>query len=188
MHKLPFRCFITALGVLVYTTLFTAICYTNSQTIQEAQYLKEEMTLREFLHTLDDSKTTRYISAFSDLNSDGRPEAIVYLIGDHWCGSGGCNTLILTPQDNYWKIIANITITRPPIIRLSSRSHGWYSIGVWVEGGGIHPGYQAELRFDGKTYPRNPSAPPARRLEERQAGEVLIGSLKDAVPLYELTY
>jgi hypothetical protein len=36
-------------------------------------------------------------------------------------------------------------------------------IGVWVQGGGIQPGYEAVLRFNAHEYPKNPSVPPARR-------------------------
>src|ERR1041385_8331670 len=43
----------------------------------------------------DYDKTTRYFAAFVDLNGDGKPEAVVYLSGRLWCGSGGCHTLIL---------------------------------------------------------------------------------------------
>ena len=42
------------------------------------------------------------------------------------------------------------------------------------QGGGIQPGYEAELRFDGKTYPANPSVPPARPLKGKPEGEMLI--------------
>jgi len=130
-------------------------------------------------------RTTRYVLAFRDLNGDGTPEAIVYLSGREWCGSGGCHTLILTPNRSSWRIVANIFITRPPICVLSDVSHGWHSIGVWVQGGGTQPGYEAELRFDGKTYPMNPSVPPARRLEGKVEGEVVIHSMQDAKPLYD---
>ena len=36
-------------------------------------------SLKNFLQTWDGDKTTRYIVAFQDLNSDGLAEAIVYL-------------------------------------------------------------------------------------------------------------
>jgi len=32
-------------------------------------------SLKRFLQTFDDDKTTRYVAAFSDLNGDGKPEA-----------------------------------------------------------------------------------------------------------------
>jgi hypothetical protein len=70
-----------------------------------------------------------------------------------------------------------MTITNPPIRVLDQKLNGWHSLGVWVQGGGIQPGYEAELRFNGKSYPKNPSVPPARRADKNLAGEVVI---KDA--------
>ena len=143
-----------------------------------------EASLKQFLQSLDKDKTTRYVAAFRDLNGDGIPEAIVYLIGSEWCGSGGCNTLILTRNDSSWRTVTEISITQLPIRVLTNTSHGWRSLGVWVQGGGIRSGYEAELRFNGKSYPRNPSVPPARQLKEKPAGEVVIASERGATPLW----
>src|SRR5437763_13772221 len=93
-----------------------------------------------------------------------------------WCGIGGCKTLILARDGTSWRVVATITITMLPIGVLQTTSNGWHSMGVWVQGGGIQSGYEAELRFDGKTYPRNPSTPPARRLVGNAEGEVVIPS------------
>jgi hypothetical protein len=134
-----------------------------------------------------DDKTTRYFSAFVDLKDDGTREVVVYLASDGWCGSGGCTTLILAPKDSSYKVITKITITQPPIRVLTSRSNGWHDIGVWVQGGGIQPGYEADLPFDGKSYPRNPSTPPARRLIGKVPGEVVVPVEVEGTPLVSVT-
>jgi hypothetical protein len=169
---------------LMATVLLVGSC--GAQVRQEPSAAAPEMneSLRIFLQAFDDDETTRFVAAFSDLNGDGRPEAIVYLVSNRWCGSGGCNTLVLTQDDKSWKILTKITITNPPIRVLDARSNGWRSLGVWVQGGGIQPGYEAEIQFNGKTYPRNPSVPPARKLTTKVVGEVLIPSTKDATALY----
>jgi hypothetical protein len=141
-------------------------------------------SLKQFLQKFDDDKTTRYRYAFLDLNGDQLPEAVVYLVGGGWCGSGGCNTLILRQNGSSWKIVTNITITRTPIRVLATSTNGWRNLGVWVQGGGVQRGFEAELTFDGKTYPQNPTAAPARRLVGRAAGDVVISSPLDAIPLY----
>jgi hypothetical protein len=151
-----------------------------------------EQSLKKFLQNyvkekdrrLDDDKTTRYFDALIDLDGDGKKEAIVYLVGRTRCGSGGCPTLVLVRTGVSWKILKYITITRPPIRVLSSTSHGWHDISVLVSGGGILDPYEAELRFDGKGYPGNPSVPPARRLIGRVPGEVVIPSIEGGTPLY----
>lgn len=141
-------------------------------------------SLRGFLRTLDDDKTTRYLAAFVDLNGDGMLEAVVYLTGNAWCGSGGCNTLILTPDRDSWRVVSRITITRPPIRVLTNVSNGWRNIGVRVQGGGIQPGYEVQLRYDGRTYPENPSTSPAQRLTVKTPGDILIPSSQGGILLY----
>jgi hypothetical protein len=144
--------------------------------------------VKRFLKTLisnDDRLRPRYLLSFQDLNGDGNSEAIAYLISNGLCGSGGCAMFILEPKGDSWTIVTRMTITRPPIYVLSDMSHGWHSIGVWVQGGGIQPGYEAELSFDGKTYPSNPSVPPAKRLEGTPAGQEVMTSMRDAKYLYD---
>lgn len=131
-----------------------------------------------------ETRTTRYLAAFKDLNNDGVKEAVVYLSGDRWCGSGGCATLILQREGKSYRMVTKITITRPPIRVLDGAVNGWVNIGVWVQGGGIGSGYEAELRFDGKSYPTNPSLPPARRRTGNVHGQVLIPRSRSATPLY----
>lgn len=147
-----------------------------------------EASLKPFLQRYfagkDENKTVRYIVAFHDLNGDGRPEAIVYITGPEWCGSGGCKLYVLTPTGDSWMIVAKTTITWPPIRVLDATSHGWHNLAVSVGGGGIQAGYEAELRFDGKKYPGNPSAPPARRAAKNLAGEVVIKDGDKPKPLW----
>src|SRR5438128_5047455 len=175
---------IVALLAAVCSSLLVIICLAEAQGTPGAPLSAQQESLKRVLQSLDDSKSTRYIAAFRDINDDGIPEAIVYLIGREWCGSGGCNTLVLARDGTSWRIVATITITRPPIRVLPDTSNGWHSIGVWVQGGGIQTGYEVELRFDGKTYPKNPSVPPARRLE-KSTGEIVIPSAENGTPLHD---
>lgn len=135
-------------------------------------------------HHLGDDRGTRYAVSFVDLNGDQKPEAVVYLSGRWWCGSGGCPILVLRRKGASWNIVTKVTITRPPIRVLTNSSNGWHDIGVWVAGGGIDPGYEAALEFDGNTYPNNPSVPPAKRLKTNVDGAVILPSLESGVSLY----
>jgi hypothetical protein len=106
-------------------------------------------------------ETARYFDAWVDLNGDGNPEVVVFVSGRGWCGSGGCMGLILQSKGSTYEVITRTTITRPPIqVYLTRASNGWWSLSVWVQGGGIQPGYNAVLDFDGATYPTNPSTAP----------------------------
>jgi len=154
----------------------------------KAQSSNDEASLKKFLQgyfgSKDEDKKTRYIAAFHDLNGDGKPEALVYISGPAWCGSGGCKLYVLTPAGSSWTIVARTTITWPPIRVLASTSHGWHNLAVSVGGGGIHPGYEAELRFDGKKYSGNPSVPPARKAAKNVPGTVVISETQKEKALF----
>jgi hypothetical protein len=112
-------------------------------------------------------------------------EVIVYLTGDGWCGTGGCTILVLSPTSSDYKLISKITIARPPVRVLSTTSNAWHDISVLVQGGGIQPGHYAKLPFNGKTYPSNPSVPPAQPITQNAAGEIMIDSTAAETALCE---
>jgi len=149
-----------------------------------------EEHLKRFLQKYDGNpssageRTTRYAAAFLDLKDDGKEQAIVYLIGPRWCGSGGCSCLILMPEGESYKVVTKTTITQLPIRVLATKTNGWHDLGVWVQGGGIQPGYEARLRFNGKKYPSNPSVPPAQRVQKGTAGKVVIPDSAQGRPLF----
>jgi hypothetical protein len=128
--------------------------------------------------------TTRYSLAMADLNSDGSQEALVYISGRYHCGSGGCDLLILTRDANGWREVSSLSITWPPIRLMETRTNGWRDIGVFVRGGGILPGYEALLTFEGGSYPTNPSMPPARPARPGAPGDVLIPQGAPGFPLF----
>lgn len=92
--------------------------------------------------------------------------------------------MILEKDEGSFKVIANVTIVHPPILAFKSKSHGRHDIGVWVQGGGILPGYEALLRFNGRSYPSNPSVPPAVPLTQNVTGRVLIAKGEEGELLY----
>ncbi len=147
-------------------------------------------TLKEFLRQyLRESrpgadKATRFSAAFMRRGDGAVDQVVVYVTGRHWCGSGGCTLLVLEPHDSSFRLIGRTSIVRPPIRALRIVTNGRNDIGVWVQGGGIQPGYEAILEFDGRAYPGNPTVPPARRLPGRVAGEVLVPTTGNTQPLY----
>lgn len=124
-----------------------------------------------------DYPDTRYALAWVDLNGDGRNEAVVRIMGQGVCGSGGCNMYVLSPWGRRWSLVGRMTVTQLPIRVLNSRSRGWRDLGVrqhlCCENDRI-VGYEAQLPFDGRIYPFNPSMPPSRRLRRAVPGRILI--------------
>jgi hypothetical protein len=129
--------------------------------------------------------TTLYSYAFVDLDGRGSQEVIVYVSGRNWCGSGGCTTLVLARAGSSYRVVGRIPITWLPIRVLDTRSNGWHDIAVRVRGGGIRPGYESALPFNGRSYPNNPTVPPARPLGEKSAGQIVLSDENEAKPLYK---
>lgn len=105
-----------------------------------------------------------------DLNGDGKPEALVYLFGPAVCGTGGCSAYVFQLEGARYKLISELNPARNPIVVSSSRTRGWKDLIVPVAGGGVRSEYYAKLQFDGRQYPENPTVPPAKPLQRKEAG------------------
>ena len=151
-----------------------------------AQPSAGDQSLRAYLQTRfhDDRENypdARYVAAWADLNADGRPEALVYLLSGAYCGSGGCNLMIFTPEGRSWRQVADMSVTNPPIRLLATSSYGWRDLAVTVAGGGARR-HEALIAFNGRTYPRNPSVLGA--LRRPLPGRVLITDDDRGRPLF----
>jgi hypothetical protein len=120
----------------------------------------------------------RYFAHAIDQNDDGQDELVVHVAGPAVCGTGGCNTLILTPQGATYRLVADISVTNPPIRVAASKTHGWRDLIVELGGGG-GPAGPVLLRYDGTGYPEDPSDTPAQRLTAVPAGAEIV------VPTFE---
>ncbi|QYJ06555.1 hypothetical protein [Qipengyuania flava] len=158
----------------------TAQAPAETEAVSPAPATAEEDIRRYLLQTYPDAGTMRYALAWHDLDSDGADEAIVYLAGPYFCGSGGCPTLVLTPAGAMWREVGNISVSRTPITVLDSMSNGWKDITVAVAGGGGEAG-NALLKFDGEAYPSNPTVAPAEMTSE--TGSELIAEMPEFVEL-----
>jgi hypothetical protein len=136
--------------------LFVFMCL--AMALPQAQTPSAEDSLRAFLQMKADDKETRYVVVLRDLNGDGKPEAVAYLFGNDWCGSGGCNLFVLRRNGDSWKVVSSITTTDPPVQVLTNTSNGWRDLRVYVRGGAARPGATMTLRFDGKRYRKIPLA------------------------------
>jgi len=100
---------------------------------------------------------SRYFYNGVDLNGDKKPEVVVHLYGPYFCGTGGCTTMIFRSVGREYRLVSNITVSKPPIIVTNQRTKGWNNLIILASGGGRYEaaGYYL-LRFDGKNYPNTP--------------------------------
>jgi hypothetical protein len=127
----------------------------------------------------DDIGATRYARAFVSLHGSRQTQVIVRLMGRSWCGSGGCETLILNDDGRAFHLVSKISVTQLPIRVLETRSHGWRDLGVEVSGGGILTAYEARLSFNGAAYPSNPTTPPSEPLKRAMGRMVIAEGQRD---------
>lgn len=151
-----------------------------SEEISPAPADAEEDIRHFLLQEYPEAEDIRYALAWSDLDGDGTDEAIVHVVSSYLCGSGGCNTLVLTPAGPMWRKVGDISVSRTPISVLDSQSNGWNDITVAIAGGG-GPSGNGRLAFDGDAYPSNPTVAPAELTEA--TGTELIGEEPELVEL-----
>lgn len=95
-----------------------------------------------------DSLSRRYNYVQVDLNNDTKKEILVGLIGPYFCGSGGCTVLLLT---NHGDIITQFSVVKYPINIDTESTNGWSNLI-------LHSGGEDRIvKFDGTSYPANPS-------------------------------
>jgi hypothetical protein len=167
----------------VCPALTVFMCFAIAQQKAAIQAPPEDESVKKVLRTKAEDKKTRYIVVLRDLNGDGIPEAIAYMVGNDWCGSGGCNLFILQKSGDSWKIVSNVTITYPPVRIFNDSSNGWHNLGVQGGGGGARA-HDVRLRFNGTTYRKDLSVPPVHRSGKDTSGQVVIRSFENAKPLF----
>lgn len=149
-----------------------AIAHTETPSSPCDAQVKTPPSLERFLETNSFGEKDGRRIALVDLDGRGPPEALVYLRGMDWCGSGGCTLLVLRERNGSWMRVSRITATRLPVRVLDRRRHGWHSLQVHVGGGGIASA-DVVLDFDGRRYPGNPTVV-ARTSTDAGAGRTLI--------------
>ncbi len=99
----------------------------------------------------EDGQQARYVYSRVDLNGDGKEEVLVYPMGSIFCGTGGCDLLLLTPEDCAYSLINSFPISRLPIIVTDEVAAGWQNLIRPESGGGATPSYVLHV-FDGQQY------------------------------------
>ncbi len=161
--------------VFAAATLFVAVLlgFTTAPARESA-----DLQLRAFLQThlkryppgLDQG--VRYSAATVHLHGKAA-QVFVYVSGQSWCGTGGCTALLVEPRGSSFRILTEFTLVRLPVMVLPTMSHGWHDMAFSVSGGGIVPGYTAILRYNGHSYPSNPSIAPKLPVRLLKTGVVV---------------
>jgi hypothetical protein len=178
---------IACMGMVVALAVPSLPCYAQCQ---QPKLTRKQVKLRAFLREFDKDdigpgELARYSAAFVHLKNDRSWQVIVHLSTPGYCGSGGCTTLVLNATGDTFHLVSKIPITRLPILVLPSTSNGWHDISVVIGGGGL-PQQESTLSYDGKSYPENPTVPPARLMDtEVTSGKVILPADAKQIPIFE---
>jgi len=111
-------------------------------------------------------ETDRKFQYFTvDLNNDGKNEHFVAFLSRYFCGSGGCTVMLL---DHEASVITRFTVMNTPIWAEKATTNGWRNLLVRSEG------ELKELRFDGSTYPSNPSVVPTASFDAPSGSAIIM--------------
>jgi hypothetical protein len=175
MIQLPFGAIANAAEQLpsVQGVKIGSIQYRNSETSPNTKL--EQAILRE-LQDYRPTSRDRYVRYYYnriDLNDDGKSEVVVYLVGSYTCGSGGCTALIFTQNSQDYRLVSRNTVVNAPILVTPKKTAGWKDLVILVSGSGAERQY-TRTRFNGRTYPGNPSVQPAVPANTTLQGQALV--------------
>lgn len=135
---------------------FSSIKYICSEKERD---IKLEKAIVKAFDLEQNEDNVRYYYNKVDLNEDGNPEVFVYLVGPYVCGTGGCSGAIFKLENGEYKLLSRFSLVRNPVIISKTKTNGYRDIIMHVFGGGIES-FFAWVKYDGKTYPSNPSVQP----------------------------
>ncbi|MEO6433444.1 MAG: hypothetical protein ABIO29_05660 [Sphingomicrobium sp.] len=126
----------------------------------------------------------KWLIARTDLNGDGKDEALAYVVDSLTCGTGGCSLYVLSDNaTNGFQVIDTISPAQLPVYVLSLGGRdGWATLGVTVGGGGAERALMA-VPHDAKGYASNPTVAPAKKAEAGNAKPLIADDFAKAMPV-----
>ncbi|WP_051315009.1 hypothetical protein [Algoriphagus terrigena] len=123
----------------------------SQETAAKVRARLESLLAEDLKVGIVDSLSRRFIFLEYDLDGDAAKEIFVGLTGPYFCGSGGCTQYIL--KDN-GEVLTKFTVSDYPVVIAPDKTNGWNDL--YIQSGGDY----RVVKFDGKTYPANPSILP----------------------------
>ncbi|SFJ87415.1 hypothetical protein [Myroides guanonis] len=123
----------------------------NDNTIKLISVILDEMFKDDLSKKLIEESSRKFKFFEYDLNDDRKKEIFVGLMGPYFCGSGGCTLLLLSSEG---KLMTKFTVTQSPISITNIKSEGWKDLVLHSNG------RDYLIRFNGDSYPSNPSVQP----------------------------
>jgi len=123
----------------------------NENTLHLVKLSLSKMFKDDLSKNLIDEQSRKFKVFEHNINEEPKKEVFVGLTGPYFCGSGGCTVLLLNPEG---ELITKFTVTEYPLLIADTFTMGWKDLILHSQG------KDHLLKFNGKTYPSNPSIQP----------------------------
>jgi hypothetical protein len=162
--------FLTHIPTILVTALMLTACANKAPPILPTALTPEPVTridpedyvlklaMKNFLENSEAPISSQYDFSRTDLNNDGRRDALVILKSPYgyWCGKHGCTMLIMRATNNNFVLVNAAQPIREPLYISQNKTNGWSDIVTRISGR-WNKAKNVTMRFDGRQYPTNPS-------------------------------
>jgi hypothetical protein len=121
----------------------------DQQAMRIADLLRTQLVKNDLKALTDDDRRFSYSEV--DLNDDNEQELFVAMRGRYFCGNAGCTVFLLNSKGEK---INGFTIVNGPIAVTPDKTNGWHNL-VIPSSGRFYL-----VKYNGKSYPGNPSVQP----------------------------
>lgn len=149
---------------------------TNTQTAEKVRKFLQTQFKKDVDSKALQDNDKKFIQFEFDINDDGKKEIFVGLTGPYFCGSGGCTQFILNEDGTQ---LANFTVSDYPVIIDTNKTNGYRDLFIYSGG------KNRIVKFDGKTYPSNPSTLPELKLIPGDGLPRALDFTKEAYPWFK---
>jgi hypothetical protein len=126
------RCFYVRFVLMTRLLMFALL--QSLATVLDAQDIQQlQDAVRSHIGS-SENEPPKFQHAFTDLDGDGVPDAVVLMEGADWCGSGGCNMFVFRGTQSGFTFISSSTITSQPIRVSAEKNFGWKTLIVSSQG------------------------------------------------------
>lgn len=123
----------------------------NENTLNLVKLRLTKMFKDDLSKNLIEEQSRKFKLFEHNINEDPKKEIFVGLTGSFFCGSGGCTVLLLNSEG---ELITKFTVTEYPLLIANTNTKGWNDLILHSQG------QNHIIKFNGKTYPSNPSIQP----------------------------
>jgi hypothetical protein len=134
----------------------TATQATEDNTVRLIRLTLSDLYKDDIAKELIDTFSRQFKYSPYDLNNDGKQEILVGLTGPYFCGSGGCTMYLLT---NHGDVITKFSVVSYPVYVDTITTKGWKDLIIYSGGS------NRVVKWNGKSYPSNPSILPKMTAE-----------------------